>query len=260
MEEYKQKRATQETRSRIIGLALVASVHIALCVFGVFSGFTYIYPPPQEKSILIEFDEIPEPRPVKVKAGREPRAEQVDRTKHVNLVQQSEGQHVGKKQNVAMESTIGPDGDVEVPEPPREKEINKKALFASANNKTQKDTLAAQTGSKVSDALKEGHAQGNTNKGKTTGEPNARLKGRNVKGTLPSPAYAVQQSGTVVVAIWVNQYGEVEKAIPGAEGTTVTDKTLWNAARQAAMKAHFNTDANAPAMQEGTITYIFTLK
>jgi len=58
----------------------------------------------------------------------------------------------------------------------------------------------------------------------------------------------------------VDQYGNVTEAIPGAEGTTVTDKTLWNAARNAAMKAHFNMDAHAPAVQSGTITYIFKLK
>jgi hypothetical protein len=52
----------------------------------------------------------------------------------------------------------------------------------------------------------------------------------------------------------------VTEAIPGAEGTTVTDKTLWNAARSAALKAHFNQSANAPALQTGTITYIFKLK
>ena len=57
-----------------------------------------------------------------------------------------------------------------------------------------------------------------------------------------------------------NQYGEVTEAIAGAEGTTVTDKTLWTAARNAALKAHFNPKADAPAVQSGTITYKFKLK
>jgi hypothetical protein len=52
----------------------------------------------------------------------------------------------------------------------------------------------------------------------------------------------------------------VKKAVPGASGTTVTDKELWNAARKAAMEAHFNVNGEAPALQEGTITYIFKLK
>ena len=43
-------------------------------------------------------------------------------------------------------------------------------------------------------------------------------------------------------------------------GTTVTDKNLWNAARSAALKAHFNQSASAPPVQIGTITYIFKLQ
>jgi len=95
--------------------------------------------------------------------------------------------------------------------------------------------------------------------GQNTGAPNAHLKGRNVVGTLPRPAYGVQESGTVVVTVWVDQYGNVTKALAGAEGTTVTSTELWTAARNAAMKTHFNQKANAPALQQGTITYIFTL-
>ena len=86
------------------------------------------------------------------------------------------------------------------------------------------------------------------------------MKGRNVVGSLPRPTYNSQLEGIVVVQVKVDQYGNVTEAIPGAEGTTVTDKTLWNAARIAATKAHFNMDANAPAVQSGTITYIFKLK
>lgn len=151
-------------------------------------------------------------------------------------------------------------GDVDIKDPEPKKEIDRRALFRAADKKTQKDTLAAQTAREVSDALKAGHAQGNTRIGETSGEPNAKLAGRSVFGTLPRPLYGVQASGKVVVKIWVDNYGEVRKAVAGVEGTTVSDKTLWQAARKAAMEAHFNVSADAPAMQEGTITYIFNLK
>lgn len=81
------------------------------------------------------------------------------------------------------------------------------------------------------------------------------LKGRTVLGTLPRPTVSTSVKGTVVVTIKVDQYGNVTEAIPGAEGTTVTDKSLWNAARNAAMKAHFNMVADAPSIQTGTISY-----
>jgi hypothetical protein len=86
------------------------------------------------------------------------------------------------------------------------------------------------------------------------------VKGRNVEGNLTLPTYDTQTDGTVVVQVKVDQYGTVIEAVPGAEGTTVADRKLWNEARIAAMKAHFNMDANAPAVQTGTITYIFKLK
>jgi len=63
-----------------------------------------------------------------------------------------------------------------------------------------------------------------------------------------------------VVDIWVDNYGNVTKAIAGGQGTTVSNQALWAAARAAAMKAHFNQSADAPALQQGTITYIFKLK
>ena len=88
----------------------------------------------------------------------------------------------------------------------------------------------------------------------------ALVKGRNIVGPLPRPSYNSHTEGTVVVQVKVDQYGNVTEALAGAEGTTATDKVLWTAARNAALKAHFNMDANAPAVQTGTITYIFKLK
>ena len=147
-----------------------------------------------------------------------------------------------------------------IKEPPRKKEIDRRALFHAADNKTQKDTLAAQTAERVTDALKAGHASGNTRVGETSGEPNAQVPGRTVLGTLASPSYTVQEAGTVVVEIWVDRNGKVTRANPGIEGTTVTDKTLWEAARKVAMQAQFNMKADAPEQQKGKITYIFDLK
>ena len=82
------------------------------------------------------------------------------------------------------------------------------------------------------------------------------LTGRSINGALPS--FFSDKTGKVVVDIWVDNYGTVQKAEAGAEGTTVTDSELWSKARSSAMRASFNMSADAPAMQKGTITY--TLK
>ena len=191
--------------------------------------------------------------------GTQPKAVEPKPKEPINLVQKSEAPNEGTKTNEAPEAQVDDFGDVETPNPEPEKPIDRRALFRTANNKTQKDTLAMQTADKVSDALKAGHAQGNTKTGETSGEPNAKVAGRSVNGTLPRPSYPVQNSGTVVVEIWVDNYGNVQKAVAGVDGTTVSDKNLWQAARKAALGAHFNMSAEAPALQKGTITYIFNL-
>ena len=256
--QYIYERNRQNAVSRTTGVVLTVAVHACLIACCFITGFTYLDPPPPEKEqILIEFEEEEIKKPKQTWNGSKPRAEVP--SKDINLVQESEAMYEGTKANEAPEATVGDQGDVEVPEPPREKPIDRRALFSAANNKTEKDTLAAQTAREVTDALKAGHAQGNTRTGETRGEPKAKLAGRTVNGTLPKPSYPIQSEGTVVVDIWVDNYGQVQKAVAGAEGTNVTDMTLWQAARKAALGAHFNMSADAPALQKGTITYIFRI-
>lgn len=260
MRQYLAERERREKIARVTGVVLTVLLHCALfgCCF--LMGFTYLIPPPPEKEqILIDFSEPKVEKPRQTLDGSRPSAVNPDPAKDINLVQKSEAPNLGTKSNEAPEATVDDFGDVETPEPERKKEIDRRALFSAANNKTQKDTLAMQTADKVSEALKEGHALGNTVTGETSGEPNARVAGRKVVGSLPKPSYGIQASGKVVVKVWVDNYGNVQKAVPGAEGTTVNDNTLWQAARKAALGAHFNMDSDAPAMQEGTITYIFKL-
>ena len=207
MEQYLRERERQEKRSRVTGVALTVSAHIAVVACCFFMGFTYLDPPPPEQEqILIEFDEPEIQKPKQTWDGTKPQAVEPDPVKDINLVQRSEAQNEGTKSNEAPEAKVDDFGDVDVKEPERKKEIDRRALFSAADNKTQKDTLAAQTAHEVSDALKAGHAQGNTKTGETSGQPNAKLAGRSVDGTLPKPSYGVQASGKVVVEIWVDNY------------------------------------------------------
>ena len=242
-------------RANWIGIGLTAVFHALLLVLCFSSGLKYIYPPPQEQAVLMEFPE--DPLPEQVEVGSEPRSENPDPEAPVQLVKRSESPVKGTKANEAEEATVGDDGDVEVPEPKRE--IDRRALFPSAAN-NKKDTLAPQTSSQPSPRFDEGHASGNTMTGSSDGEPSARLAGRNVVGSLLKPSYGVQKSGRVVVKITVDREGNVTDAIPGVEGTSVTDRSLWSAAREAALQAHFNANPKAPVSQEGTITYIFKLQ
>ncbi len=92
---------------------------------------------------------------------------------------------------------------------------------------------------------------------RSEGTASANVAGRSVVGSIPRLTSSGQVEGTVVVAIKVDQYGNVAEATPGADGTTTTNDSVWNATRSAAMRAHFNASADAPALQAGTITYTF---
>lgn len=83
------------------------------------------------------------------------------------------------------------------------------------------------------------------------------LLGRSLNGGLPRITIAAEVDCVVVVSIYVDNYGTVQKAVAGSEGTTTNNRDIWNAARTAALRAHFNMSADAPAMQQGTITYTF---
>jgi len=127
----------------------------------------------------------------------------------------------------------------------------------------------------------EGKSQGVTypggNQGVPTGDPNSNNygdggSGNGSKGTgpsfslsgrtassLPKPKYPGEDQGMVVVKITVDKNGNVTAAEPGAKGTTIMNEKFWAEAKQAALKAKFNTDNNAQAYQQGTISYRFVL-
>ena len=263
MQPYLRSRQTQDKRARWTGLAATVAVHAVAVVFCLTAGLKYLDPPPPETSFLIDFEEelLENETPVETKVGRQPQAEETDPEKPVELVQKAESPHVNDRPNRTPATRQNTHGDVEVPAPPQKEEpkLDPRASFPGMSQKDDKAT-APHGAAEGSEGFKAGEPDGNTKEGRTTGAANAHLSGRSVVGSLPKPSYNAQLEGTVVVQVKVDQYGNVTEALPGVSGTTVTDKGLWNAARSAAMKAHFNTKADAPVIQTGTITYIFKLQ
>lgn len=261
MQPYQRTREKREKAAGITGVVATLVLHALALVVLLTSGLTYLDPPPPEKSsLLIEFEEeeLQPVKPLQSQMGRQPQAEEIDLERDVELVQKADSPHVNDRPNVTPKAQPDPHGDVETPAPPAEPEIDKRGLFPGMSKKDNNATTP-HAAAEASEGFKAGQPDGNTREGKVEGSANAHVKGRSVIGSIPKPAYATQSEGIVVVQVKVDQYGNVKEAVPGAEGTTVTDKTLWNAARNAAMKTTFNMDANAPAMQAGTITYIFKL-
>ncbi|MCQ2184475.1 MAG: hypothetical protein MJY62_03590 [Bacteroidales bacterium] len=243
-----------DRKGTLIAAALTVGLHLAALLFCNFSGFKYIYPPPEEKSILIDFTDD---KPLVTKTPSKPSPahapEPVDGA-------QAETSHA--KPNDVPDTQPVPDGDVETPskvdpqpakeEPKEEEIIDTRALFRGGKSVSQSaDTSSVRAGRP--DA-------GTSGDSRYPGKGDWSLDGRRLDGKLPSPAYTSQETGTVVVRIWVNMYGSVEKAEVIGEKTTVTNKQLWQASREAALSTRFKQDINHPELQEGSITYVFSLK
>lgn len=77
--------------------------------------------------------------------------------------------------------------------------------------------------------------------------------------SLPIPKCTENQEGKIVAQIWVNQSGDVVRVECPATGSTINNGKLISVAKEAAHKARFNADGNAPEEQIGTITFVFKL-
>ena len=261
MGDYEQLQ--EQTRKKSVVAGVVAAVVFHACILAVlfFTGLKYIYPPPAETGIEISFEEERQQETIETVSGTAPRSPAVRPQEDVRLARASQAPYEGEKPNEAEEAVNDDFGDVETPDPRPEtekKEIDKRALFPSADNKAAKDTLAAQTSAFIAEALAPGHPQGNTENARNEDSPNVNLPGRKLMGELPEPEDDMMKEGKVVVSIWVDSNGKVTRAVAGAPGTTLNDHRIWKAAEEAAMKARF--DASTDISQEGTITYIYTLK
>ena len=84
------------------------------------------------------------------------------------------------------------------------------------------------------------------------------LGGRGAK-SISSPSKNFSEEGKVVVDIWVDKDGRVQRTEIG-KGTTVTDAGMRTSALQAAKNSIFNKDDKAADLQKGTITYTFIIR
>ena len=154
--------------------------------------------------------------------------------------------------------TVTPKPTEQTTEQPKTPEINTRALFSGNRNKNNG------SGS-------QGVSEGTGDQGKPNGTPtstnydgngggngNYSLAGR-TKVYIPLPTYKSNEQGRVIIQIWVNREGKVTRAEFQPKGSSTTNGNLVNKAKEAAMKASFNPDPNAPEEQKGTITYLFII-
>ena len=163
MKPYLRDREREAKVSTVTGIVLTVAVHVLACLLCVFTGMKYIYPPPQEQTFLVDFSED-EPQPIRRQnRGRQPQAEEIDRTKPVELIQRSESPHrsgEARTRPPRLSRTILVMSRLLC----RKEEINKNALFPGMSKKDSSN--APHSATEPKNEFKAGHPKGNTSSGK----------------------------------------------------------------------------------------------
>ena len=283
-----------EKKKGIIGTVVLHAVILLLLIV---LGFSVPPPPETEEGILVNFgtDETgfgmiePSPPPAKEEASVPlPAESRVTAEEEPLLTQDTEeapevkkvDPEAEKRKLEQIEAEKKRRAELEAERIRKEQEeIERKRI--EAEQKRQADimnrTRDALSGSKNTgtSSTGEGVAGGPGNQGSPTGAVDSKNRGEGSglgdKGVsydlagrgfqrLPLPEYKYQGEGRVVVEVSVDRSGKVTQAIPGIRGSSTLDEYLLKVAKEAALKAQFDSNPDAPFIQKGTITYNFILK
>ncbi len=240
------------------GLLISITVHVILIILFLVMGLKYMVPPPPPEGITIDFgysDEgmnvtPEEPQPASAQQTAPPQPQTTEET----VTQTTEEAPEVTTQTENTQQT-------ETPPDPQPDEALTNAFENWTNNQNNN-----------SSAQNEGETGNPGNQGNENGDPNANnysgggigngvsfsLSGRSMVAP-PKIKNNTQEKGIVVVDIWVDNNGNVTKAVPGVRGSTTTSSILYKKAKEAALKTKFSANPNAPAVQKGTMTFVFIL-
>ncbi|GHT15523.1 cell envelope biogenesis protein TonB [Bacteroidia bacterium] len=254
--------------NKIAGIVATVVFHAALLLLLLLWGYPIPFPPPPEEGMLINFGNsdvgsgdaepvqqlVPAP-PVPTQAVYEEKTFATQDYEEAPAVVSKKSPK--KKKEKLQETSIDP-VETAPQAPPRT--VNKNALFPGQSTQTSNVAKGEGEGGAVGNqGSLEGSVNATNRQGSSLGSY-ASLDGRALSGTLPKPAYEVQEDGQVIVKIRVDKTGRVVEAKVQMQGTSTTNSTLHRAAEEAALRAHFTAAAdNAPAYQSGTIIYVFRL-
>ncbi|MGO3706533.1 MAG: energy transducer TonB [Mesonia hippocampi] len=285
------------TKSEKKSFGITAVIAVLLLLFLIFFGFKYL-DPPTENGIAINFgttdtgsgdvqpttpvEAAPQPENTPQPETSTPQTTP-DVTDDVTTQEAEEAPVIEEKkeeQKVVEKPKEEPKKEEkeEVKEKTsEEKQPKEEVKPAPKPDRSTSDALNSLINGAKSDGKKttgEGDDASGGDKGNPNGDPNATSYYGQGKGLDGDGNYRLggrkalnkekfvqdcNESGIVVVKIEVNQQGQVISATPGVKGTTNTNPCLLNPAKKAALATRFNSDADAPIKQVGTIIYEFKL-
>jgi colicin import membrane protein len=259
----------------ILGTIIIHSILALLLMFGILS---LPKPAPLEGGLLINFGDVisaggptepalnnsPAPKP------REAEKQPVPQKKEGIMTQDFEKAAALPKTPEKKKTEKSKPKPVEKKDSPVEKPVEKAPVVNPKALYSNKGTGQSTTEKGTSEGIYKG--QGNMGDPDGTPESDNYSQGLGGNGTtqfnlsgrspisLKEPEFNVQESGTVVVEIFVDPKGRVISASPGAKGSSLVNSTLYAAAKKAALESTFNVKSDAPDKQRGTITYHFKLQ
>jgi len=285
---------TKEQRFGIVSSAIFLGLFTLLLFL---FGFTAIFPPPEEEGILINFGttetglgdveprpveepveqiSIPEPKSTPTPTQKTENKEEVvtqnyENTAFIEAKKKKDKEVEEEKQKKTEEEAIErkKQEEIEIQKKIEEDRIRKEETQKAINDRAKnafggKNPDGGTTGEGVNGGVgNQGDPNGDNNSKNRVGGPGGgdgisfSLSGRSHR-SLPAPPKIHQTEGKIVVEVTVDQNGNVVSARPGIQGSTLSDEALLKVTKEAALKATFDVNKNAPALQKGTITYVFS--
>ena len=265
------------TQQRLVGGIATLIYAVSVLLLLLLLKFQLLPPPDNGEGLMINFGNVEEAAPGADLAMNDQAAEAPQQPQQQAPPQQAAEDEqltqdfeetdvvVREKKKDEKKTPKKEDKKVEAKPKPEQKpvekprEVNRKALFPGRTEGSKAASEGTGTG-----AGNQGNPAGTpegSHEGTGTGTGNsASLSGRSLVGMLPKPDYSAKDQGRVVIEIMVDQQGKVTAATYRSKGSTTQNSSLVNSALQAARRAQFNVDENAPVSQSGTITYNFRMQ
>ena len=248
---------TNKNKNKIVGIVATAVFHIVALVLLLTLCFRTPLPLPGEAGVEVDM-------------GMYDDASQQVAESQSRRVAESQSQEVEEveEEDILSEDEDIPEIEEEVVEEEKEEVVeevieekpvvNQRALFQAPKVKDDTtDSITENIGERGNpNGLKDiDRYEGNGGSG---GGPSYDLGGRGAK-SISTPNRDFSEEGKVVVDIWVDKDGKVQRAEIG-RGTTVTNSNMLESAKRAAFNSIFNKDEKASDLQRGTITYTFIMR
>jgi len=239
---------------------IVTVIGILLLFLLIFAGLPYPDPPIDDAMTMqISFgrdnqgdgdtqpDEVSESEPEEV-------PEEVAESKPVPVesVEDVVTQNTEETISMPVENTTDSETETVVEEPVQE--VDPQALYPGNTSNSSSDDSQGDTGGPGDQGSPDG-GDNNNFKGSPDGT-GFKLSGRGILHR-PSITNTTQETGKVVVNIWVDRNGKVIRATPGAKGSTTTNSHLRKLAKTAALQYKFTSNTKAKEEQQGTVVIVF---